>query len=294
MTPVWIQSFSRSMSFDADPLFNEKNAFYKGVFQTLEDAASKPGSESLLLRSRVELDPARAVKDLKNDKKELSQAAYALALHKTGNTTESLKIADKLLNSSDPEIQIIIATILAREPDRVEDAIDVLNSIDDSLEAAALLIQIYLSIDQLAQAQTTLKAAKGWAQDAELIQLAESWVSLRAGGTDNYQSAFYTAQEFADTAGSPIRMLLAQAVAEIELGNYEEAEGTMIQVLSKEPENADALANSVALKTLTGKDTTAEREKLATVAPGHPLVLEIQEKVHEFDTIKNNYSFVEA
>lgn len=283
------------MSFDADPLFNEKNAFYKGRFRTvIDDASSKQGAESLVLRASVELDPSKAVKDLKSSKDAVHQAAYALALHKTDRITESLKIADKLMSSTDVDVQLIVATVLARDPDRIDDAIDILSSMENSLEAVALLIQVYLTTHQLAAAQTALQSAKSWAQDAELIQLAEMWVSLRVGGTDNYQSAFYTAQEFADSAGSSARMLLAQAVAEIQLGNYEEAEGTLQQVLQKEPDLPDALANLVVLSTLTGKDSTDAVEKLNKADRSHPLAVEIQSKSDEFDSLASNYTFVEA
>lgn len=283
------------MSLDADPLYNEKNAFYKGLFQTvINDASDKQGAELLVLRARIELDPKSAASDLQSETTDSGKAAYALALHKTGNVTQPLKIADNLMNSTDPDVQILVATILAREPDRYGDAIDILNSIDDSLEAVALLIQIYLITNQLSLAQQTLQSAKAWAQDAELIQLAESWVSLKAGGTDQYQSAFYTAQEFADTAGSPVRMLLAQAVAEIQLGHYEEADGTLQSVLAKEPDMGDALANLVVLQTITGKDATETRKKLESVDPTHPMIIEVKEKIEEFDSLKKAYTFVEA
>ncbi|CCG81605.1 Putative uncharacterized protein [Taphrina deformans PYCC 5710] len=283
------------MSFDADPLYNEKNAFYKGQFQTvIDDASSKEGAEALVLRAKVELNAQKCTKELKSTKDDISQAAYALALHKTGNTTEALKIADKLAGSDNPDVQIIIATVFARDSERVEDAIDVLNSIEDSLEAVALLIQVYLSTNQLSSAQSTLQSAKSWAQDAELIQLAEMWVSLRAGGTDAYQNAFYTAQEFADTTGSPVRMLLAQSVIEIQLGRYDEAEGTLLQVLNKDPSSPDALANQVVLWTLLGRDTAPIVEKLKSVDASHPLVQQIEEKASEFDSCAANYTFVEA
>lgn len=283
------------MSFDADPLYNEKNAFYKGLFQTVvDDASAKTGGGLLVLRSRIELDPAAVARDLNGGTTDIGRATYALALHKLGKTTEAMKIADTLLDSTYTDVRITIATILARETDRFDDAIYLLSSVDDNLEAIALLIHIYLVTNRLSLAQQTLQSAKAWAQDAELIQLAESWVALKAGGTDQYQSAFYTAQEFADAAGSPLRMLLAQAVSEIHLGNYDEASDTLQTILAEDPQMADALANLVVLQTITGKDTTRTRADLESADPNHTMVVELQDKISEFESLKTAYTFVEA
>lgn len=43
-------------------------------------------------------------------------------------------------------------------------------------------------------------------------------------------------------------------MTEIHLQRYEEAQAALDQVLAKEPQNSDALANLVVLKTLTGQD----------------------------------------
>lgn len=48
--------------------------------------------------------------------------------------------------------------------------------------------------------------------------------------------------------------LISQAVAEIHLGRNEEAEAALQQALSKEPENAEAIANSIVLNVISGKD----------------------------------------
>jgi coatomer subunit epsilon len=49
--------------------------------------------------------------------------------------------------------------------------------------------------------------------------------------------------------------LISQAIAEIHLGRYEEAEAALRQAMEKDPENADAIANLIVLSLLTGKDT---------------------------------------
>jgi coatomer protein complex subunit epsilon len=50
--------------------------------------------------------------------------------------------------------------------------------------------------------------------------------------------------------------LLSQAVAEIHLGRFEEAEAALTQSLEQYPENANVIANWIVLATLTGKDSS--------------------------------------
>jgi len=49
--------------------------------------------------------------------------------------------------------------------------------------------------------------------------------------------------------------LISQAIAEIHLGRYEEAEAALKQAMEKDSEDADAIANLIVLSLLTGKDT---------------------------------------
>lgn len=48
--------------------------------------------------------------------------------------------------------------------------------------------------------------------------------------------------------------LISQAIAEIHLGRYEEAEAALKQAMEKEPGNNDAIANMIVLSLLTGRD----------------------------------------
>jgi coatomer subunit epsilon len=48
--------------------------------------------------------------------------------------------------------------------------------------------------------------------------------------------------------------LISQAVAEIHLGRYEEAEAALKQAMEKDPSNVDAIANMIVLSILSGKD----------------------------------------
>lgn len=74
-------------------------------------------------------------------------------------------------------------------------------------------------------------------------------------GGEKYQQAFYVFEELAQAPStSSAQSLISQAVAEIHLGRLEEAEAALQQVLAKDPKNADAIANSIVLDVIAGKD----------------------------------------
>lgn len=47
---------------------------------------------------------------------------------------------------------------------------------------------------------------------------------------------------------------MAQAVAELHLGRTEEAQSALDQAMKKDPSNAEAIANSLVLQVIIGKD----------------------------------------
>ena len=109
-------------------------------------------------------------------------------------------------------MQVLAGTIL-QAAGQSEEALSLLQKHQGSLEAVALITQIHLANNRTDLALKEVSAAKKWAQDSLLINIAESWVGLRLGG-DRYQQAFYEFEE----------MPVPQAVAELHLGRLPEAE----------------------------------------------------------------------
>lgn len=76
-------------------------------------------------------------------------------------------------------------------------------------------------------------------------------------GGEKYQQAFYVFEELAQAPStSSIQSLVAQAIAEIHLGRLEEAEAALDQAFSKDPGNAEVLANKAVLNTISGKNSS--------------------------------------
>lgn len=119
-------------------------------------------------------------------------------------------------------------------------------------------------------------AAKRWAQDSIIVNLAESWVGLRLvrrnipgnyesmllttcsallQGGAKYQEAFYVFEELAQAPStSSVQTLVAQAVSETHLGRTEEAQAALDEALSKDPNYVTAIANAAVLQVIGGKD----------------------------------------
>ena len=137
-----------------------------------------------------------------------------------------------------------------------------------------------------------MQAARKWAQDSLLVNIAESWVGMRVGG-EKYQQAFYVFEEMAQTPSSGstngTKSLVAQAVAEIHLGRLPEAEAALQQALGRDGDDVEAIANSVVLNTISRKDSTEMRSSLQHIAPKHPLLVDLEEKSALFDQAATKY-----
>jgi tetratricopeptide (TPR) repeat protein len=134
-------------------------------------------------------------------------------------------------------------------------------------------VQIHLQQNRTDLALKEVQAARRWAQDSLLINIAESWVGIRVGG-EKYQQAFYVFEEMAQAPASTAPLsLVSQAVAEIHLGRYEEAEEALKQAVDKDPEDADAIANQVVVSVLSGQDPTSLIAYVPAIPPSYLLLL---------------------
>lgn len=119
-------------------------------------------------------------------------------------------------------------------------------------------------------------------------------MNLRVGGQEKYQSAFYVYEELVQTDqfASPSSGV-GQAVSEILLGRWEEAEGGLQTVMGKEGgDSVDAVANAAVLACVMGRKGEVEglMERLSGMDEGHALVLGCQEKSVMFDEAARKYS----
>lgn len=119
----------------------------------------------------------------------------------------------------------------------------------------------------------------------------EADILLHLQGGERYQQAFYVFEEMAQApSSSATKSLIGQAVAELHLGRLPEAEAALQQAVQKDPNDVEAIANSIVLNVVSGKDTSEYTSNLGRIAPEHPLLVDLQEKSSLFDQAAGKYS----
>lgn len=89
---------------------------------------------------------------------------------------------------------------------------------------------------------------------------------------------------------SATKSLVGQAVAELHLGRLPEAEAALQQALQKDPKDVEAIANTIVLNVIAGKDAGEAKSTLEEVQPEHPFLVDLREKSQAFDQAALKYS----
>ncbi|RYP68572.1 hypothetical protein DL769_005491 [Monosporascus sp. CRB-8-3] len=273
-------------------LINIHNHFHQGQYQEVIDfdtsafsAENALPARVLQLRARIALGQAEdVVADIQGESEPDLVAVGALAQQALGKSEEAVKTIEELAASSGDNVtvQVVGGTVL-QAAGKSEEALALLSQHSGSLDAVALITQIHLQQNRTDLAVKEVSAARRWAQDSLLVNLAESWVGLRVGG-DKYQQAFYVFEELAQAPStSSIVSLVSQAVCELHLGRVEEAQGALEQAVQKQPDYAEAIANLLVLTVVIGKDPSELKESLRKTAPEHQYLVDLEEKSALFD-----------
>jgi coatomer protein complex subunit epsilon len=280
-------------------LINIHNHFHQGQYQEVIDfdtSALSPENQLpaqvLALRARIALGQADdVIAEVQGETEPELASVGAFAQYSAGKTDAAVKTAEELAASAadNATVQVLAGTVL-QAAGKSEEALALLSQHSGNLEAVALITQIHLQQNRTDLALKEVKAARSWAQDSLLVNLAESWVGLRLGG-DKYQQAFYVYEELAQAPStSSILTLVSQAVCELHLGRVEEAQGALEQALQKDPKFTEAIANLLVLTFVTGKDPSELTASLTTADPSHPYLTDLAEKDALFDKAASKFS----
>ncbi|KAF1825943.1 uncharacterized protein K489DRAFT_312855 [Dissoconium aciculare CBS 342.82] len=284
-------------------LVNIHTAFIQGQYQNvLDDFDASDFSDSnklpiQILRYRAQCALGRydevlsAISDSDAKRTPDLAAARLLAAYSQKPSEKLAAEAESLAASSGDNltVQLLAGTVLARAGNS-EQALALLSKHQGSLDAVALLVQIHLSQNRTDLALKEARSARSFAQDALLVNLAESWIGVRQGG-DNYQKAYYVFEELAGApSSSSAASLVAQAVSELHLGRTEEAQTALDQALALEPENTAALANKIVLETIVGRDTQELVQTLQKADQEHELLVDLAAKREAFQAALAKYS----
>lgn len=291
-------------------LFGIRNLFSLGNYQTVINEVSstknifspeaKLEAQTYLYRSYIAQGKHNLViNDIgSSEEASLKAVKYLASFLSNKNKEEHVQNATALLeegsNRINSVVQVMTATILA-QVGRFDDALRALHSRQKKIECSALAVQIYLQLDRLDLAKNEVASVKTWAEDALLLQLMEAWVDLRIGG-EKYQEAFYIYEEFAQSnTAQTVKVLNGQAVANIALGRYDEAESLLLEAQNKENGNAETLVNLTTCAILTGKSQEVVNRyisQLREIMPQHPYLQELDLKSSLFDRCASRYAVV--
>jgi len=296
------------MSKDAiEELFDLKTAFYLGNYQQAINEAQKIKSSNRQLQTEkdvymyrayiaqkkygVALDDINTRTDIDELKYVRIMAQYLSDESKRNSLIQELNASLGSINATNPLLLLIIANIYILA-ENYEAALKILHNVDasDSLECAALQIQIYLKLDRHDLAKRDLKKLVEIDEDAVIVQLALAWVYMATG--EKLQDAFFIFQEQADKNTQTSLLLNSQALCLVNQGKYEDASVIFQEALNKDSNNPDAMVNMVVLCQHLNKPMEISNRyisQLRDLHKDHPFVRDLLQKENEFCRIAQHY-----
>jgi len=290
-----------------DELFDVKNAFYTGNYQTCINEAGKlkvadpsmsQEKDILVYRAYLALRKWRVVlEEVKPSSPALMQPLKLLAqfLSSPPSKRDSLVLELDATMSGNVDVsnyvQLLVAATIYLHVDQPESALRVLHP-SDHLECSAMKVQALLALNRHDLARKELKLMQERDEDATVTQLAQAWTNLATGG-DKIQEAYYIYQEMIDKLGGTALLLNGQAVTFIAQGKYAEADTALAEALEKDPNNPETLVNLVVLAQHQGKSqeqSTRLLSQLKDLEPGHPFLQRMEQKEADFDRMVLQYS----
>jgi len=289
-----------------DELFDIKNAFYTGNYQTCINEAQKLkisdpelslDRDVFMYRSYLALKKFRVVlEEVGPSSKPLLKPLAMLAtfMSSPGKREAIVSEVDSIMAGNvdvTNYVQLIVAATVYLGVDQPESALRVLHP-SDNLECSALKIQALLAIHRPDLAKKELKVMQEKDEDATITQLSQAWTNMALGG-DKIQEAYYIYQEMIDKLGATSMLLNGQAVTFLAQGKYSEAESALNEAMEKDPNNADTLVNMIVLSQHQGKAPEVSNRYLSQLKdmdPNHSFVMKLNKKEEDFDRMVKQYA----
>ncbi|KAJ8073521.1 hypothetical protein PM082_011797 [Marasmius tenuissimus] len=294
---------------DSSELYHAKQQFILGAYKSLvELALPDPNSADynpILLyqaRSHIALhNPESALELIPSDTENVAFKAVSSLARYIGaqddatkeTSLEELRDLSVEIEGDDVEgtprekasVRVIAGTAFAIAGE-VEEALETLGHDTEDLEAVAVIVQIYLSINRPDMAKKEYERAKRWAEDDLLLQLIESTIDLVTGKNGyNNPVNFYTEQLGNPSLTSP-HILTSRGVARLLRDEIPEARSDLEEALQQQANDAETLAAFVVAAGLgTSKKGEADElwARLEKEHPTHPLVIDLEKKSDLFD-----------
>ncbi|ESK84893.1 coatomer subunit [Moniliophthora roreri MCA 2997] len=301
---------------DSSELYHVKQQFILGAYKTLVNLAlpdpNSPDYNPVLLyqaRSYIALnDSTSALALVPDDTENVALKAVASLARYVGagdddaakeSALEELRDLAVEIEGDDVEgtprdkasVRVIAGTAFALAGE-IEEALETLGADSEDLEAVAVIVQIYLSINRPDLAKKEYERSKRWAEDDLLLQLIESTVGLITG-KDGYSNtlSFYTEQLGNPSLTSP-HILTARGVTRILRNEISEAKSDLEESLEQQKNDAEALAAYVVASGLGPSkkgDADESWSRLQKEHSSHPLVVDVAKKADLFDEAASKF-----
>jgi coatomer protein complex subunit epsilon len=301
---------------DSTELYHIKQQFTLGAYKFLADSPlpspSSPAYHPTLLykaRALVAIGHTQGALALLSDDSEnvAVKAIAALAKYVGASLPEEKEAGLEQLrdlcveiegdgedDEKDKELVRVIAGTAFARAGEVEEALESLGAGTDheNLEAVAVIVHIYLSINRPDPAKKEFDRSKRWAEDDLLLQVIESSIGL-VTGKDAYANAssFYTEQISNPSLSSP-HLLTARGVTRLLRNEIPEAKSDLEEAQSQQTGDAETFA-ALVVATGLGATKIPEAEDLWTKFidehPSHPLVTDVAQKAGLFDEAAQNF-----
>lgn len=272
-------------------LFELRNSVFLGSYQSAINLAGSfhPESAQEALERDVLLYRAHAQQgDYEVVLNEIASSAppsllavrlWAIYLSKKadlGMVLSTLETWQKEGTINDPIVQVIASLIYFQEH-QLEQCFAALMP-QRSLEASSILVQLYLSINRVDLASKEVQRMREKRDDAVPTQVARAWVNIESNKS-GAEDALGTFQELKAKHGESVLILNGMASAHLHLGDYNNAEKALLQVLVLDKNSVATKINLYVCYQHQGKpkDKLArEFSQLLALAPKHPWVLQQQ------------------
>jgi len=292
---------------NVDELFDLKNAFFTGNYQTCINEAGKLklADQSLALERDVLLYRAYlaqrkwrvVIEEVKPSSPALLKPLQLLAQFLSGTSSKRDAIvveldADMAGNVDVSNyVQLLVSATIYLHVDQPEAALRVLHP-SDHIECIAMRIQALLALNRPDLARKELKVLQEKDEDATVTQLAQAWTNMSTGG-EKIQEAYYIFQEMIDKLGATALLLNGQAATFLAQGKYAEAETALGEAIEKDPNNPETLVNMIVLAHHQGKQPevcSRYLSQLQDLQPDHSFLVKINQKEADFDRMVKQYA----
>ncbi|CAJ0938391.1 unnamed protein product, partial [Mesorhabditis belari] len=275
-----------------DKLFDIRNNFYIGNFQGCISEAQKLAAKTedekqskdvYINRAYIAQGKSSVVlaEVPASTKSEALKAVRRLAEFETTKNPEKLieQVEGEAQSSSDDYARIVYGSLFL-SASKPEETLKLLHNVEH-LEARAASIHALLAMDRPDLAMKELKRMSEMDEDATITQLATAWVNLTIG-KEKLKDAFYIFQEMIDKYGATPYLLVGQSNALIAQGQGGDAEKVLDEVLSRDPNSAEAMVNRIrailANESAKPANNLGKKQLVQVTAtnPKHPFVEEIE------------------